>query len=315
MKDLLYRLFGVANVDRVVWNLPGNSLRILCYHGLCADGLAREPWVPSYFVTQSAFERQLQYLQRHATVLPLTEAVGHLVNGSLPARAVCLTFDDGYQNNVVMAQPLLKAYGMSATVFLATAYIESGEWYPFVKLKLIRYYNGQVALPDYKSSPVDAVIQASAEYWPALEPRLTDDQRTTLRPMTVADVRRADSALIDFGAHSHTHGIARNESVHRRRQEVSVSIRKVSEWTGHPVTMFSYPNGEAGDFGEPEKATMRAEGIQAAVTGMSGANRRAANLFELRRYPMTLYHDDWRFRAEVTGFRSLVRSAAGPRHA
>ena len=33
------------------------GLRILCYHGVCADEVLGEPWVPSYFVGASNFAR------------------------------------------------------------------------------------------------------------------------------------------------------------------------------------------------------------------------------------------------------------------
>ena len=38
--------------------------------------------------------------------------------GELPGRAVCLTFDDGYQDFAEVAWPLLQRYGFGATVFL-----------------------------------------------------------------------------------------------------------------------------------------------------------------------------------------------------
>jgi peptidoglycan/xylan/chitin deacetylase (PgdA/CDA1 family) len=246
-------------------------------------------------------------------VLPLSEGVRRLRERYLPRGAVSITFDDGYANNLHLALPLLERYGMPAAIFLATAYIETGGWYPFLKLKLLRLRHGDLSLPDYKSSPVDAVLEATARYWPDVEVSLTSDQRETLRPLRVGDVSTADRKLIEFGAHSHTHGIPRNENLKRRSEEVRISVRKVAEWTGRPVQIFSYPNGELGDFGEPDKEALQAEGIRAAVTGIGGANRWPCDPLELKRYPMTLHHDEWRFRAEVTGFRTFLLSAAGNR--
>jgi peptidoglycan/xylan/chitin deacetylase (PgdA/CDA1 family) len=311
--DLLYKSFSGLRADRLAWKLSGDRLRILCYHGVCEDRLAGEPWVPSYFVTRSAFDSQLQYLHRNASVLPLSDAVRRLREQSLPAGAVSITFDDGYANNLHLALPLLQRYRMPAAVFLSTAYIESGDWYPFVKLKLLRLKDRSLTLPEYKSNPVDTVLQAAASHWPPVEASLTSEQRETLRPLTVSEVRGADSALIEFGAHSHTHGIARNETPERRGQEVRVSVGKVAAWTGRRAGIYSYPNGESGDFGEIEKEALRAEGITAAVTGIGGANRSSCDPLELKRYPFTLHHDKWRFRAEVTGLRSTLLSVAGSR--
>ena len=108
MKDLLYRALIVSGAERLAWRMSGDRLRILCYHGVCEDRLAMESWMPSYFVRRSAFERQLQYLSDHAVVLHLADAVDQLKAGSLPPNAVCLTFDDGYANNLHLALPLLR---------------------------------------------------------------------------------------------------------------------------------------------------------------------------------------------------------------
>ena len=116
VKDFLYKSFSKAG-DQAVWLLDSGRLRILCYHGVCLDRLATEPWMPEYFVAQSAFEKQLQYLQRNASILPLSEAVTRLQDGSLPPRSVSITFDDGYEDNYIYAFPLLKKFGFSAVIF------------------------------------------------------------------------------------------------------------------------------------------------------------------------------------------------------
>jgi peptidoglycan/xylan/chitin deacetylase (PgdA/CDA1 family) len=221
---------------------------------------------------------------------------------------VALTFDDGYANNLHVAAPLLEKYGMTATVFLSTRYIETGEWYPFVQLKLLRLLKPGIRLPDYKTTPIDEVRMAAAPHWLDATPRLTDEQRDTLRPLTVAEVRAACGGVLEFGAHSHSHCIARNESDERRREEVTVSVRKVAEWTARPARLFSYPNGERGDFGDIEKTALRKTGVDAAVTGVSGANVSDTDLLELKRYPLTVFHDGARFRAEASGVRSAIMS-------
>ena len=307
MMDLVYKAFSTLRGDRLLWKLGENRLRILCYHGICEDLLAAEPWMPSSFVTRSSFEHQLQYLRRYGVILPLLEALDRLRDGTLPAGASCLTFDDGYANNLHLALPLLEKYEVPASIFLATHYVETGDWYPFIKARLIRLKFGPDALPSYKRMPVDSFLESAAPLWATIEPERTQAQCDTLRPLTVDEVRSCcASSVVEFGAHSHTHCILRNETTERRREEVALSIRKVGEWTNRPVRTFCYPNGERGDFGEIDKAALRAVGVEAAVTGIGGANRLPIDPFELRRYPFTLQHDECRFQAEVTGLRTAI---------
>jgi peptidoglycan/xylan/chitin deacetylase (PgdA/CDA1 family) len=246
---LFYKSFSTVRADQLVWNLDPHRLRILCYHGLCEDRLADEPWTPHFFVSQSVFEAHLRYLARNARVLPLHDAVVRLKNGNLEPRSVCLTFDDGYANNLELAYPLLKKYGMHATIFLSSAYMESGEYFPFLQLKLIRNAGfDRNSLPDYKTLPAAEVVAQAAPLWDEVRSQITDDQRRTLRPLTVDEVRMADPRHLEFGAHTHSHCILSNETMERRQHEIRTSIQKVSEWTEAPVRLFSYPNGQRGDF-------------------------------------------------------------------
>ena len=92
---------------------------ILMYHRIADEPI--DPW--GLAVSPSHFEEQLQVLRRVRYPLPLTDFVGRLVAGTLPAHAVALTFDDGYADNFFAGKPLLEAAGVPATVFLATGYI------------------------------------------------------------------------------------------------------------------------------------------------------------------------------------------------
>ena len=68
---------------------------------------------------ERGFESQMKSLARAANVIPLHEALSRLSAGqSLPRRAVAITFDDGYRDNLTLALPLLERLGLPATFFL-----------------------------------------------------------------------------------------------------------------------------------------------------------------------------------------------------
>lgn len=303
-----------AGGDRLVLALRRKRLRILAYHGVCQDYLRSEPWVPGYLVTRSAFEAQLAYLKRHATILPLGEAVQRLATGELRDRSVCLTFDDGYANNLHLAYPILKRYEAPATVFLASSYIDSGEIFPFDRLRLIHLFarsrpgERRQAPLDYATNPVDTVVSVADPWWSEVETELSEDQRETLRPLRRDELQDFDPDLVEFGAHTHSHCILHNEERGRREAEIRGSIERIREQTRRPVELFSYPNGQRGDFDERDKAILRSEGIRGAVTTITGTNPRACDPLELRRYSIGLYHTEREAVAELTGFASLSRS-------
>jgi len=249
-------------------------------------------------------------LSSNARVLPLTEAMARLRAGTLPARTVCITFDDGYANNLQLAYPVLAKYGLPATIFLSSAYMESGEFFPFIRLKLIQLRLGKnaarQALLDYKLSPLDLVLEKAGRWWKDIETELTEDQRETLRPLCITETSAFDPNLIELGGHSHTHCVLRNENDARRRYEITTCIQRIAQWTGRPVRVFAYPNGQRGDFGPFDKEVLRTQGVNVAVTGIGGANGASVDPLELKRYPVGLYHDLDRFRAELSGLRSTL---------
>ncbi|MBI1766323.1 MAG: polysaccharide deacetylase family protein [Acidobacteria bacterium] len=92
---------------------------ILFYHGVMEA--VSDPW--RLHLPPARFAEQLDIIKRHATVLRLDELVRGLNEGKLPRRAVVITFDDGYANNLTHAKPLLEKYGVPATIFIASGYL------------------------------------------------------------------------------------------------------------------------------------------------------------------------------------------------
>ena len=99
--------------------LPGAL--ILCYHRVI--DLPSDPH--SLCVTPQIFAQHLELLRRHCRTMQLRELVRHLRQNTIPPRAVVLTFDDGYADNLYQVKPLLARYGLPATVFVTAGYLGS----------------------------------------------------------------------------------------------------------------------------------------------------------------------------------------------
>jgi peptidoglycan/xylan/chitin deacetylase (PgdA/CDA1 family) len=89
---------------------------ILMYHRV-AEPLC-DPW--GLAVSPIHFEQQMRVLRAHRTPLPMSEFVQRLCLGTLPDRAVGITFDDGYIDNLLNAKSILRRYEIPATFFLVT---------------------------------------------------------------------------------------------------------------------------------------------------------------------------------------------------
>ena len=115
---------------------PGGEARlsILIYHRVLAKADPMRPGEP----TVAEFESQMKWIRRYFTPLPLLEAAQKLAEGTLPSRAVCVTFDDGYADNEELAMPVLRRHGMPATVFVSTGSMNGGQMWNDTVIESIR---------------------------------------------------------------------------------------------------------------------------------------------------------------------------------
>lgn len=109
---------------------------ILMYHRVAEKDV--DPW--SLSVTPVHFAEHLAVMRRVAHPVSLSRLGRAHADDELPDRAVALTFDDGYANNLYSARPLLERADIPATVFIATGY--SGQsrefWWDALDQALLR---------------------------------------------------------------------------------------------------------------------------------------------------------------------------------
>lgn len=117
----LRALGAFGAVARSRWR--SERLLILCYHGLSFSD--EHEWNPNLYMTADRFRERLRCLTDvGCTALPLREALERLERGTLPPRAVAITFDDGTTDFARLALPALQAADMPVTLYLTTYYSE-----------------------------------------------------------------------------------------------------------------------------------------------------------------------------------------------
>ncbi|MEJ2575087.1 MAG: polysaccharide deacetylase family protein [Gammaproteobacteria bacterium] len=104
------------------WAQAADHAAILLYHHINSET------PPSTSVSPAVFRRHLDFLAaRGYSVLPLSRILTTLVKGgSLPDKAVAITFDDAYRSVLTTAAPLLEKHGWPFTVFVSTQAVDDG---------------------------------------------------------------------------------------------------------------------------------------------------------------------------------------------
>lgn len=107
---------GMRALFRRARGLLGGRAVILMYHRI-----ADEAWDPyGLCVSPVHFAQHLEVIRRAGRPMALSELAADVRRGSVPAGAVCVTFDDGYTDNLEAAAPLLRRHDVPATCFITT---------------------------------------------------------------------------------------------------------------------------------------------------------------------------------------------------
>lgn len=91
---------------------------ILMYHRVANCDI--DPW--ELVVSPENFEDHLKILKKETQLMSLQALTEAHQQGKIPDKAVVITFDDGYADNLYYAKPLLDQYQVPATIFIATGY-------------------------------------------------------------------------------------------------------------------------------------------------------------------------------------------------
>jgi len=107
-----------TRVRRLLRRLTGreNGPVVLMYHRVAT--LSSDPW--GLAVSPENFAAQMEQISRQRIVLDMSDFVARFQARTLPRKAVAVTFDDGYVDNLWHAAPVLAAKAIPATLFLAT---------------------------------------------------------------------------------------------------------------------------------------------------------------------------------------------------
>ena len=102
-----------------------HGLRVLLYHSISADG-ARDRLT----VSRRQLEQQFDYLRRKGyTAILLSDLIAYCDGKkTLPPNPVLITFDDGFLNNVDIAYPLAKQYGIKINLFVVPVFMKQGRY-------------------------------------------------------------------------------------------------------------------------------------------------------------------------------------------
>lgn len=325
---------GLAAASRSRWR--SQRLLILCYHGFA---LADEHlWNPSLYVTREHLESRLEFLAAEGyVVVSLREGLARLAAGTLPARAVAITVDDGTYDFYAVGYPVFKRRGLPVTVYVSTYHVlDRRPVFDGVCHYLLwkAWSAGHADLPNRLAAEGLALRSADEcggaaarasetarrEGWSASEKhewlarlaaRLGVDWDGFLRQRLIAlmhpeEIAALDPTLADVQLHTHRHRVPDERDLFLR--EIDDNRRGLAECGIDPMslTQFCYPSGihRAAFVGWLGEA-----GVTSAVTCVPGLASQDHHPLLLPRFIDTGTTSEVEFEGWTSGLRPFIGRA------
>jgi peptidoglycan/xylan/chitin deacetylase (PgdA/CDA1 family) len=248
LKNGVYRSLGEITTGLGVADGDGDStLRVLMYHKI--NDVAENPLsVPvGLFDEQMGLLRDLGY-----TVVDLEQVLDHYTTGKqLPPRAVLITFDDGYRDNLDNAMDVLGRHGYPAVLFVPIGYLDT-----------------TLPLPHEERLAQRGIVNRTIDW------------------NDLPDIERGG---IRVEAHGISHRPLADLEVDEAAREIVLAKLKLEEALGRPVRAFAYVKGSEAHFKLVHLSLLRQAGYDIAFTSVSGANTPRTDPLRLHRYNVEPY--------------------------
>lgn len=276
------------------------KLLILIYHRVL-DG---PDFMRPSEIDIETFSWQMELLANHFNVLPLPEAIDRLKNSGLPSRAVSITFDDGYADNYTNALPILQRYGLTATFFIASGYLDGGRMWNDTVIEALRSMRqsrldlSEIKLGSYDIGTTGQKLLASEQIIKQIK-HLDFRQRAEYShyigqqaPSLPADIMLTSGQLkaisasgMEIGGHTVNHPILAKLSDEQALSEMASNKQFLEQLLGKPCRFFAYPNGRLGrDYLPAQTGLPKASGFQAALSTEWGVGNKKSDLWQLPRF-------------------------------
>ena len=237
---------------------------ILLYHLVFPDSTPSTAWNAGNILRLSSFQKQMLWLKRHFSIVPLTEYTGQVKsNPAYSKNHFTITFDDGYHQVFDLVSPFLIQQGIPATFFVTSSHLQDNRLLWFVYLNALSSENvyqsleidGNILpLTDAKSKystwkrlihlarlgqdPLGFVQKISRKY-PLPEAVLRKYAGLTLEQL--ASFGKTD--LLTLGGHTHSHPYLDQLSEPEQEEQMRINKTILEQASGKPVHYFAYTGG------------------------------------------------------------------------
>lgn len=310
-----------------------NKILILAYHG--SELVDEASFNPNLFMKTTTLQSRLDYLkQKGFNIIGLDDALKRMQLGNLPAKAIVLTFDDGWHSTALAANPILYKAGAPYTIYVTSYYVETQQpvlnvllRYIFFKTQTESVSPSELELPEGSLINLASISSKNACFTRTLDTlsRYSTRSERSAYVLKVAATLGVDLTEIlqkrcfhlmdantlselakqgvDLQLHTHKHNVDL-EHLALLKVDIAHNTALLESYVGNKPEHFCYPSGVHDSRTE---SILRDSAILSATTCLPGFVTKKTNLYYLPRFLDGDNISQLLFEAEVSGVLGVFR--------
>jgi peptidoglycan/xylan/chitin deacetylase (PgdA/CDA1 family) len=223
-------------------------------------------------VCPEEFQRQMGFVAQNYDVINFN-ILSNLISSDtpLPKYPLIITFDDGYFDNHDFAFNILRKFNLTATVFLTTSNIDSGEpfWYDEMyyilqntSKSIITFDSGKHVIPIDATNRSNAIESISNLFGTVsnndrqrlyhqlkeqADVEMTLSHKELVKPLNWHQIKEMSKYGIEFGSHTANHPYLANTTDDEIMHELATSKESIQKNLGLEIKSVAYPFGSYSD--------------------------------------------------------------------
>lgn len=298
--------------EKLVSRLKHDELCIFLFHGVTIKNDFSVRNYTRKHIDLDLFSRCMEALNINGTAISMDDVINVFDNKkNFPKYPFAITFDDGFENNLSIASPILNDFSIPFTIYLTTNFIENNDmsWTDKIeyatqnttkkefkeeilnKKFLLGSKNQKISFLKeirklVKNNKSIDPINYSINLCKKLNVEINENEKDELLDKKISWEQinfYKDNPLITFGGHSHTHKILSFLDDDELSSELDTSLNLLREKGNLKVEHYSYPEGLSNCFSQKVIREMKIRGIKCCPTAIDGTNTSKTDLFKLKR--------------------------------
>lgn len=229
-------------------------------------------------ITGKELERRINlYRSNGYKFVSLDEACEIQEKGQGP-KYVCITFDDGYRDNLTVAYPILKRLEAPFTIFIVTDYLERKAHLWWYWIEELRKKDASVSFGKLHDEFITVNPNGLDSYMNTKYPEYNEWNAAMLEKIALSssEVKELSAdPLCTIGVHTISHCRLDLLDEATQRTQITLAKEKLEQLTGKTVVHLSYPYG--GHNAVTEKIC-RELGFKSAFKAWGGAMRKSESM-------------------------------------